>query len=206
MKRVRLKKMLERQKKQLNKLADKSTSRVEEIIVQTLYIIFFIAYNLFEVYLIYLIGKYSNKISELVLIVLCFFVNKAVYGKPLHFSNNFICLGLSLLIFYTATQCALNLDLSIMANVVIGVFCGSITSYIATYLYRENKNYNELKNCTMEEFTDYCNHRNLTEDEIKIANYIIREEIKGEALYLKISYSKSQTLRIKKRIFSKLDL
>ena len=83
--------MLERQKKQLDKLADKSNSRVEEIIVQTLYIIFFIAYNLFEVYLIYLIGKYSNKISELVLIVLCFFVNKAVYGKPLHFSNNFIC-------------------------------------------------------------------------------------------------------------------
>lgn len=206
MKRVRLKKMLERQKKQLNKLADKSNSRLEEIIVQTLYIIFFIAYNLFEVYLIYLIGKYSNKISELVLIVLCFFVNKAVYGKPLHFSNNFICLGVSLLLFYTATQCALNLDLSIMTNVVIGVFCGSITSYIATYLYRENKNYNELKKCTIEEFTDYCQHRNLTEDEIKIANYIIREEIKGEALYLKISYSKSQTLRIKKRIFSKLDL
>jgi 4-hydroxy-tetrahydrodipicolinate synthase len=106
--------MLERQKKQLNKLADKSNSRFEEMIVQTLYIIFFIAYNLFEVYLIYLIGKYSNKISELVLIVLCFFVNKAVYGKPLHFSNNFICLGVSLLLFYTATQCALNLDLSII--------------------------------------------------------------------------------------------
>ena len=130
--------MLERQKKQLNKLADKSNSRFEEIIVQTLYIIFFILYNLFEVYLIYLIGKYSNKISELVLIVLCLFVNKAVYGKPLHFSNNFICLGVSLLLFYMATQCALNLDLSIMTNVVIGVFCGSITSYIATYLYNEN--------------------------------------------------------------------
>lgn len=198
--------MLERQKENLKNLKNNSTSKFEEIFVQTLYIIIFVLYNVFEIYLVYLIGKYSNRVSEIILIVLCFFVNKAVYGKPLHFSNNFICLGVSLLLFYMATQCALNLDLSIMTNVVIGVFCGSITSYIATYLYRENKRYDELKKCTIEEFTDYCQHRNLTEDEIKIANYIIREEIKGEALYLKISYSKSQTLRIKKRIFSKLDL
>ena len=206
MKRVRLKKMLEKQRKHLNKLEEQSTSRFEEICVKTLYIVFFIAYNLFEVYLIYLIGKYSNKISELILVVLCFFLNKAVYGKPLHFSNNFICLGVSLLLFYVATQCAMNLDLSIMTNVVIGVFCGSITSYIATYLYHENKQYSELQKCTIEEFNDYCRYKKLTDDEIKIANYMIREEIKGEALYLKISYSKRQTLRIKKRIFSKLDL
>ena len=198
--------MLERQRKQLNKLAQKSDSRFEEICVQTLYIIFFILYNLFEVYLIYLIGKYSNKISELILIVLCFFINKAIYGKPLHFSNNFICLGVSLVLFYVATQCAMNFDLSIMTNVVIGVFCGSITSYIATYIYRENKNYIELKNFTIEEFTNYCQYKNLTDDEIKIANYMIREEIKGERLYKKINYSKSQTLRIRKRILNKLDL
>jgi hypothetical protein len=198
--------MLERQKENLKSLKDKSASKIEEIFVQTLYIIIFVLYNLFEIYLIYLMGKYSNKVIELLLIILCFLVNKSIYGKPLHFRNNFKCLGVSLILFYVATQCALNLDLSIMANVVIGVFCGSITSYIATYLYRENKKYDELKKCTIEEFTDYCQHRNLTEDEIKIANCIIREEIKGEALYLKISYSKSQTLRIKKRIFSKLDL
>lgn len=198
--------MLERQKNRLNKLVEKSSSSFEEKCVQTLYIIFFILYNLFEIYLVYLIGKYSNKINELILIVLCFFVNKAIYGKPLHFSNNFICLGVSLIVFYTATQCAINLGLSIMTNVVIGVFCGSITSYIATYLYQENKKYDELKKCTIEEFNDYCKYKLLNEDEIKIANYIIREEIKGESLYKKISYSKSQTLRIRKRIFNKLDL
>lgn len=131
--------MLERQKKNLNQLKSKSSNKVEELVVETLYIIFFILYNLFEVYLIYLIGKYSNKLGEILLIVLCFFVNKAIYGKPLHFRDNFKCLGVSLLLFYIASQCAFKLNLSILTNVVIGVLCGGITSYIATYLYSENK-------------------------------------------------------------------
>lgn len=134
--------MLERQKENLKNLKSKSNSKVEEILVQTLYIIFFVLYNLFEVYLIYLIGKYSNRVSEIILIVLCFFINKAIYGKPLHFRDNLKCLGVSLLLFYVATQCAFTLGLSIIVNVMIGVLCGSITSYIATYLYKENK---ELK-------------------------------------------------------------
>lgn len=196
--------MLERQKKNLNQLKSKSSNKVEEIVVETLYIIFFILYNLFEVYLIYLIGKYSNKVGEILLIVLCFFINKAIYGKPLHFRDNLKCLGVSLLLFYVTTQCAFTLGLSIMANVIIGVLCGSITSYIATYLYQENKSFNELKKATIEEFEKYCRYKKLTDDEIKIASYIIREEIKGELLYKKINYSKSQTLRIRKRIFEKL--
>ena len=131
--------MLERQKENLKNLKNNKTSKFEEILVQVLYIIFFVLYNLFEVYLIYLIGKYSNKVGEILLIVLCFFINKAIYGKPLHFRDNLKCLGVSLLLFYVATQCAFTLGLSIMTNVMIGVLCGSITSYIATYLYSENK-------------------------------------------------------------------
>lgn len=131
--------MLERQKENLKNLKSKSNSKVEEILVQTLYIIFFVLYNLFEMYLVYLIGKYSNKVGEILLIVLCFFINKAMYGKPLHFRDNLKCLGVSLLLFYAATQCAFTLGLSIIVNVMIGVLCGSITSYIATYLYSENK-------------------------------------------------------------------
>lgn len=128
--------MLERQRKHLQKL--QKQNKVEEFIVKVLYIIFFILYNAFEIWLVYLIGKYSNKIYELVMIMICFFVNKAVYGKPLHFRDNFICLGVSLALFYIAIQTAFTLNLSIMTNVMIGVMCGCITSYIATYLYEEN--------------------------------------------------------------------
>lgn len=131
--------MLERQKKNLKNLKSKTNSKFEEIIVQIVYVIFFILYNLFEVYLIYLIGKYSHKVVELVLIVLCFFINKALYGKPLHFSDNLKCIGLSLVVFYVATQCSLTLKVSLFVNVIIGVLCGAITSYIATYLYKENQ-------------------------------------------------------------------
>lgn len=123
--------MLERQKNHLNNL--------EGIFVKILYVIFFIIYNLFEIWLVYIIGKYSNKVYELCLILICFFINKSIYGKPLHFRDNFLCLGVSLMLFYAAIQCAFTLKLSIIINVIIGVMCGCFTSYIATYLYKENE-------------------------------------------------------------------
>lgn len=67
---------------------------------------------------------------------------------------------------------------------------------------------NKLKPCLrtmpIEDFNKYCMMKGLTNDEIKIATYIIRDEIKGESLYSTIGYSKAQTIRIRKRIFNKL--
>lgn len=123
-------------KKQEKKLQEQN--KIEEFVVKLLYSVMFVLYNLTEVYIVYLIGKYSNKLFELVIIMICFFVNKSTFGKPLHFRNNLLCLGTSLILFYTVTQATLSLNLSIMTNVMLGVMCGCITSYIATYLYEEN--------------------------------------------------------------------
>ena len=129
--------MLERQKKHLSQL--QRQSKAEEIVVKSLYIIFFIAYNLFEIYLVYLIGKYSNKLYETGVILIFFFINKAMFGKPLHFKSSLLCIGVSLLTFYTAIELTFNFNLSILVSVLIGVLCGAITSYIASYIYEENK-------------------------------------------------------------------
>lgn len=128
--------MLERQRKHLKNL--QKQNKIEEFIVRALYIVIFLLYNAFEIWLVYLIGKYSNKVYELSMILVCFFVNKAIYGKPLHFRDNFLCLGVSLVLFYIAINIALTLQLSILFSVIIGVLCGCATSYIATYLYEEN--------------------------------------------------------------------
>ena len=197
--------MQKEQRNKQNNLEADTTTKFEEVLVKIIYCILFVAFNLFEIWLVYLIAKYKGKIPAMAFVIAMFVPNKAMFGKPLHLKN-IKCLTLSLVVFYVSASCVLSLNVSILVAVMIGVACGAITSYIATYLYREGKSYKELKNCTMEDFQDYCKYKKLDEDEIKIANCIIREEIKGEALYLKISYSKSQTLRIKKRIFSKLDL
>ena len=58
---------------------------------------------------------------------------------------------------------------------------------------------------SLEDFENFCKLKNLTIDEIAIAKKIIRDELKGYNLYHAIGYSKSQTLRIRKRIFDKLN-
>ena len=129
--------MLERQKKQIENLQKQSSSKLEEKIVEIIYIVFFITYNLFEIYLVYLLGKYYGMVIEMLLIMISFLISKALFGIPLHFSNNFICLGVSFITFYIAIRCTLDCGLSIFTNVLIGVSVGAITSYIATYMYRE---------------------------------------------------------------------
>ena len=56
--------MLERQRKSLKKLEQNSSSKTEEIIVKFIYVILFIAYNLFELWLVYLIGKYNGVAAD----------------------------------------------------------------------------------------------------------------------------------------------
>ena len=131
--------MLERQKKQIEKLKQNRKNRIEEIIVETLYVIFFISYNLFEMWLVYILGKYYGMVIEMTLIMVSFLISKAIFGIPLHFSNNFKCLGASFVAFYTAIRCTLSTNISIFTNVIIGIMVGAITSYIATYMYREKQ-------------------------------------------------------------------
>jgi hypothetical protein len=148
-------------------------------------VIFFILYNAFEIWLVYLIGKYSNKIYELVLILACFFVNKAIYGKPLHFSDNFLCLGVSLILFYVAINSALTLKLSIIASVIIGVLCGCFTSYIATYLYDENKKLSNRQkiinilegDVSKDNILAYCRKNGIREDVCNTINSFLNKTI-----------------------------
>lgn len=131
--------MLERQKKQIKKLQSNSNSKLEEKIVEILYVIFFITYNLFELLVVYMIGKYFGAIVEMSLIMLSFLISKALFGIPLHFDNNFKCFAVSFISFYIAIKCTLSAGLSIFTNVIVGILVGAITSYIATYLYREKQ-------------------------------------------------------------------
>lgn len=131
--------MLERQKKQIKNLQKQSNSKVEEIIVEIIYVIFFILYNLFELYMVYLLGNYYGMVIEIMLILLSFFISKALFGIPLHYENNFVCFALAMASFYISIRCTFSINISIFMNVIIGVLVGAITSYMATYLYRSKQ-------------------------------------------------------------------
>jgi len=162
--------MLERQKKHLSRL--QKQNKLEEIVVKSLYIIFFVLYNLFEIYLVYLIGKYQSKVYETVAILMFFFINKAMFGRALHFKSSLVCLGVSLLTFYTAITLTFNFSISILSSVLIGILSGAITSYIASYLYDETKKLTNRKkiikilnnDTSQENICHVCKIRGLKED------------------------------------------
>lgn len=51
-----------------------------------------------------------------------------------------------------------------------------------------------------DEFVSYCKHKKLNQQDIMIADCLFRKQLKGEDLYTTIGYSKSQTIRIRKRL------
>ena len=131
--------MLERQRKNLEKLEQDSNSKIEAFIVKFIYVVLFIAYNIFELWLVYLIGKYNGRATELVFILVSFFCTKSIFGKPLHFRKNLKCLAISMPTFYVSVKITIGLGLSILMSSIVGILCGSITSYVASYLYNEEE-------------------------------------------------------------------
>lgn len=55
-----------------------------------------------------------------------------------------------------------------------------------------------------QELFEYCKRKGLCDFDIKMADVIFRQQLKGKELYEKLGYSKRQTLRIKKKLQVKL--
>lgn len=62
-----------------------------------------------------------------------------------------------------------------------------------------------VKEMTKEEFVQFCRHKNLTDEEIAIADAFLRQDLKGDAFYEAIGYSERQAIRKRKAIREKLN-
>lgn len=190
--------MLERQKKNLRKIEENSPSKFEAFIVKVIYVILFIAYNLFEIWLVYLIGKYQGKTHEMIFLVVCFMCNKSIYGTPLHFRDNIKCLVISLFTFYVAGSCTIGFGTSILVSIIIGVACGSITSYVATYLLKEEMKKETKRSqiikilgndLSKEHIFEYCRSVGLKENIAKTINSYLSNTLQGtsDELYIDLA-------------------
>lgn len=62
-----------------------------------------------------------------------------------------------------------------------------------------------VKEMAKEEFVQFCRHKNLTDEEIDIADAFLRKDLKGDAFYEAIGYSERQAIRKRKAIREKLN-
>lgn len=93
-----------------------------------------------------------------------------------------------------------------LAVIILTVFLGIVFKELAG-LKAELTSYRAktVQEMTQEEFTRFCRHKNLTDEEIGIADAFLRRGLKGDAFYEAIGYSERQAIRKRKAIREKLN-
>ena len=145
-----------------------------------------------------------SKPYEAIMFCIAHLVLRPIFEKQYHCGTTYYCLFTTLTIATLGIYNALPITISLLSSLPVACVICWFGYIMQDRLDLINKLSPNLKSISIEEFEGICKIKGLTNDEIKIAKYIIRDELKGENLYNTIGYSKSQTLRIRKRILTKL--
>lgn len=175
----------------------------------------FIKYRLwqyaFVIAFLLFVGYLFNKIVEAILFAISHTLIRPTLDKQFHFVNNsksvinYMCMSLTCAIIVFGVYVVLPIALSLVSSVPLAILI-SYFGYVAQdRLDLQRKLKPNIYMLNDAEFKEYCYRKGLDDTEYKIAVEIIRNGLKGENLYNKICYSKRQTIRIRKRIFLKLN-
>lgn len=145
-----------------------------------------------------------HKPYEAIMFCIAHLILRPIFEKQYHCGTTYYCLFTTLTIATMGIYNALPVSISLLSSLpVASLICwfGYIMQDRIDLIYKLSPN---LKTMPIEEFENFCKIKNLTNEELEIAKKIIREELKGDALYNSINYCKRQTIRIRKKIFKKL--
>lgn len=137
------------------------------------------------------------------------------FNKQFHFNSTAYCLSLTLAIIWFAIPITLPLATSLLVSIPIS-FLICFFGYLAqdrVDLYIEIKELNKYTDELLQklshkdiyamneqELYEHCRNCGLSEEDCKIAYFIVIERLKGKELYQTINYSERQAKRKKKKI------
>ena len=141
------------------------------------------------------------------------------FDKQFHFNSTAYCLSLTLAIIWFAIPMTLPLATSLLASIPIAFiicFLGFIAQdrvdliievkelnkYVDELL--QKLNHKDIYAMNEEELYGHCRNCGLSEEECKIAYFVVIERLKGKELYNAINYSERQTKRKRKEILNKI--
>ena len=140
---------------------------------------------------------------------------RTAFDKQFHFNATAYCLSLTLAIIWFAIPMTLPLSISLLSSVPIA-FTICFFGYLAqdrldkALKIRDlERHISELLNTIMrkdiftmseDELYEHCRSKGLSEEDCKIAYFMIIERLKGKELYSAIGYSERQTKRKRKKI------
>ena len=159
-----------------------------------------------------------NRWIECCMFCVAHFTIRNTFEKQFHFNSIAYCLILTLAIIWCAIPIIMPLNISLLSSIPIAFivcFFGFITQdRIDMYINVSKLNKqiikltNELQEYTNkniyamseQELYEHCRSKGLSEEDCRIAYFVVIERLKGKELYEAIGYSERQTKRKRKQI------
>lgn len=156
-----------------------------------------------------------NKWIEGLMFCIAHIVIRRVFNKQFHFNSTAYCLMLTLAIAWFAIPITPSITVSLLSSIPIAFlvcFFGFLAQDRVDLLIevkKLNKYANELLDKLQHkdiysmdenELYEHCRSCGLSEDDCKIAYFVVIERLKGKELYKAIGYSERQTIRKRKDI------
>lgn len=146
-----------------------------------------------------------NKPIEAVMFCITHLIIRPQFEKQYHCGTTALCLFTTLTIAMLGIYTTIPLSISLVSAIPVAIGVCWIGYIVQDRIDLQYKLKPNLKMISESEFISYCKLKGLDNYEIKIARLIIRDDLKGEALYSTMGYSKRQAIRIKKKIIFKLN-
>lgn len=158
-----------------------------------------------------------NRWIEGIMFCIAHVVIRRAFDKQFHFNVTAYCLILTLAIVWFAIPITLSITASLLSSIPIA-FLVCFFGYIAQdrvdltlEVKKLNKYVDELLTkiqhkdiyaMTESELYEHCRSCGLSEDDCKIAYFVVIERLKGKELYKTIGYSERQTIRKRREILN----
>lgn len=156
-----------------------------------------------------------NKWIEGIMFCIAHTAIRTAFDKQFHFNTTAYCLSLTLAIIWFAIPITLPLATSLLSSIPVA-FLICFFGYLAQDRLDKAKKIKELRlhiqellnkimhkdifAMTEDELYEHCRNKGLSEEDCKIAYFMIIERLKGKELYEAIGYSERQTKRKRKKI------
>lgn len=144
---------------------------------------------------------------------------RSAFDKQFHFSKTHYCLILTLAIIWFAIPITLPVTVSLLSSIPIAfLICyfgclaqDRVDLIVANRKLNEyiNELLSQLKHKDIYSMTDdelykHCRSCGLSEEECRIAHFVVIDRLKGKALYEAIRYSERQSKRLRTAILNKI--
>lgn len=151
--------------------------------------------------------------------VIAHLVIRRVFDKQFHFSETAYCLILTLAIAWFAIPITLSVTTSLLSSIPIAFivcFFGFIAQDRVDLLIEVKRldnyanelvsklNHKDIYAMDEDELYEHCRNCGLSEEECKIAYFVVIERLKGKELYKAINYSERHIKRKRKEILNKI--